>query len=66
MRVALETNVLACAEGINGAERRDAALALIRRLPQEAPVVPAQVLGELSTYLSAKAESRAATPAPLS
>ena len=40
MRVALDTNVLATAEGINGAERRDAALALIRRLPQEAAVVP--------------------------
>jgi predicted nucleic acid-binding protein len=40
-----------CAEGINGAARREAALALIRRLPQEAAVVPAQVLGELFNVL---------------
>ena len=51
MRVALDTNVLAYAEGINGAERRAAALALIRRLPQEATVVPVQVLGELYSVL---------------
>jgi predicted nucleic acid-binding protein len=54
VRVALDTNVLAYAEGINGAERRDAALALIRRLPQEAAVVPAQVLGELFNVLVRK------------
>lgn len=55
MRVALDTNVLAYAEGINGAERRDAALALIRKLPQEAGVVPIQVLGELFNVLVRKA-----------
>lgn len=55
MRVALDTNVLAYAEGINGSERRDAALALIRRLPQEATVVPVQVLGELFNVLVRKA-----------
>ena len=54
MRVALDTNVLAYAEGINGAERRDAALALVRRLPQDAAVVPAQVLGELFNVLVRK------------
>ncbi len=54
MRVALDTNVLAYAEGINGAERRDAALAIIRRLPQEAAVVPAQALGELFNVLVRK------------
>jgi predicted nucleic acid-binding protein len=55
VRVALDTNVLAYAEGINGAERRDAALALIRKLPQEAGVVPIQVLGEIFTLLIGKA-----------
>jgi predicted nucleic acid-binding protein len=55
VRVALDTNVLAYAEGINGAERRDAALALIRKLPQEAGVVPIQVLGELFNVLVRKA-----------
>lgn len=54
MRVALDTNVLAYAEGINGAERRDAALALIRQLPQGATVVPVQVLGELFNVLVRK------------
>ena len=55
MRVALDTNVLAYAEGINGAERRDAALILIRKLPHEAGVVPVQVLGELFNVLVRKA-----------
>jgi len=54
VRIALDTNVLADAEGINGAERHDAALALVRRLPQEAAVVPVQVLGELFNVLVRK------------
>lgn len=54
MRVALDTNVLAYAEGINGAARRDAALALIRRLPQETTVVPVQVFGDLFNVLVRK------------
>ena len=54
MRVAFDTNVLVYAEGVNGAERRDAALALIRRLPQEAAIVPVQVLGELFNVLVRK------------
>ncbi len=54
MKIALDTNVLAYAEGINGAERRSAALALIRRLPQEAAIVPVQVLGELFNVLVRK------------
>ena len=54
MRVALDTNVLAYAEGVDGSQRRHAALALIRRLPQEAAVVPVQVLGELFNVLVRK------------
>lgn len=54
MRIALDTNVLAYAEGINGAERREAALALVRRVPQGAAVVPVQVLGELFNVLVRK------------
>jgi predicted nucleic acid-binding protein len=54
VRIALDTNVLAYAEGINGAERRDAVLNLIRRMPQEAAVVPVQVLGELFNVLVRK------------
>ena len=55
MRVALDTNVLAYAEGVNGAERRNVALTLIGRLPPGATVVPAQVLGELFNILVRKA-----------
>jgi len=54
VRIALDTNVLAYAEGINGAGRRDAALALIRQLPQDAAIVPVQVLGELFNVLLRK------------
>ena len=55
MRVAFDTNVLAYAEGINGKQRRGEALAIIRKLPQDAGVVPVQVLGELFNVLIRKA-----------
>ncbi len=55
MKVAIDTNVLAYAEGVNGSERRDTALDLIGRLPQEAIVIPVQVLGELFNVLVRKA-----------
>ena len=45
MRIALDTNVLAYAEGANGAIMRDKALKLIQRLPPEAVVLPVQTLG---------------------
>jgi len=51
VKVALDTNVLAYAEGINGTKQREAALAIIRKLPQEVCVVPIQVLGELFNVL---------------
>jgi predicted nucleic acid-binding protein len=52
----LDTNVLAYAEGANGAAMRDKALALIQRLPQEAIVLPVQTLGELFNVLVRKAK----------
>jgi len=55
VRVAIDTNVLAYAEGVNGAERRATCLDLFRRLPQELVVVPVQVLGELFNVLVRKA-----------
>jgi predicted nucleic acid-binding protein len=55
VKVALDTNVLAYAEGVDGAERRTVALDLVRRLPQEAAVIPVQVLGELFNVLVRKA-----------
>jgi predicted nucleic acid-binding protein len=40
LRAALDTNILAYAEGANGPARKDAALALIDRLPaSESPCV---------------------------
>jgi len=58
MRIALDTNVLAYAEGVNGAVMRDRALKLIQRLPPGAIVVPAQTLGELFNVLVRKAKRR--------
>ncbi|SHM42776.1 Predicted nucleic acid-binding protein, contains PIN domain [Paracoccus solventivorans] len=55
MKLALDTNVLAYAEGVNGSEKRDVALDLVRHLPQSAVVVPVQVLGELFNVLVRKA-----------
>ena len=60
MRVALDTNILAYAENVNGTGKRDTALDLIRRLPQDAVVIPVQTLGELFNVLVRKAgKSRA-------
>ena len=56
MRVALDTNILAYAEGVNGAERQVQALDLLERLPDHAVVVPAQALGELFNVLVLKAK----------
>jgi predicted nucleic acid-binding protein len=56
VKVALDTNVLAYAEGVNGAGKRDDALALLQRLPEHAVVVPAQALGELFNVLVLKAK----------
>jgi predicted nucleic acid-binding protein len=55
VRIALDTNVLAYAEGVNVDDRHDAALDLIRRLPQESVVLPVQALGELFNVLTRKA-----------
>jgi predicted nucleic acid-binding protein len=55
VRVALDTNVLVYAEGINGTERRDIALNLVHKLPQVATFIPVQILGELFNVLVRKA-----------
>jgi predicted nucleic acid-binding protein len=55
LRIALDTNILAYAEGVNGAGRRGATLDLIQRLPQETTVIPVQALGELFNVLIRKA-----------
>jgi len=55
VRVALDTNVLAYAEGVNGAAMKQVALELVQKLPEDATVVPAQTLGELFNVLVRKA-----------
>lgn len=55
MNVAVDSNVLAYAEGVNGAQNRDAAVSLLQALPPESTLVPVQALGELFTVLVRKA-----------
>src|SRR5690349_7733731 len=55
MRLALDTNILAYAEGVNGMPRRQATLEILGKLPQENTFVPVQVLGELFHVLTRKA-----------
>ncbi|WP_293857462.1 PIN domain-containing protein [uncultured Alsobacter sp.] len=55
MRVALDTNVLAYAEGVNGLDKRDRIVDLLERLSPGTVVVPVQVLGELFNVLVRKA-----------
>ena len=54
MRVALDTNILAYAEGVNTAEKKDAALDVIDKLSDHI-VLPVQALGELFQVLVRKA-----------
>jgi predicted nucleic acid-binding protein len=58
MKVALDTNVLAYAEGTNGVVMREKALEIIQRLPRGATVLPVQTLGELFNVLVRKAKRR--------
>lgn len=55
MRIALDTNILAYAEGVNGAEMKQTALELMEKLPESAVLLPVQTLGELFNLLVRKA-----------
>lgn len=55
MRLALDTNVLAYAEGVNGGAMQKAALSIVEKLPEESTLLPVQVLGELFQVLVRKA-----------
>lgn len=55
MRVALDTNILAYAEGVNGGDRKSAALLILGGFQEEQIVVPIQALGELYAVLTRKA-----------
>jgi predicted nucleic acid-binding protein len=68
VNVAIDTNVLAYAEGVNGTASRDAALRVLEQLPPESTFVPVQALGELFNVLvkRAKRSRTAASAAVLS
>ena len=55
MRVALDTNILAYAEGVNGAAMKKTALDLVEKLPEGTALLPVQTLGELFNLLVRKA-----------
>ncbi len=55
VRIALDTNVMAYAEGVGDAKRCRAARSLVARLPGHRVVIPAQTLGELHRVLVGKA-----------
>ncbi|HEV8677906.1 MAG TPA: PIN domain-containing protein [Stellaceae bacterium] len=55
MRVALDTNILAYAEGVNGVAMQQTALALIAGLPDSEVSIPVQALGELFNVLTRRA-----------
>jgi predicted nucleic acid-binding protein len=55
MKFALDTNILAYAEGVNGLPRKKAAHDIIGKLPVGNTVIPVQVLGELFHVLVGKA-----------
>ena len=54
MKVALDTNILAYAEGVGDSIRHQSSLKLLEKLPEDRVVVPAQVLGELFRVLTGK------------
>jgi predicted nucleic acid-binding protein len=55
VRVALDTNILAYAEGVNGDSMKQTALELVQTLPEGAVLLPVQTLGELFNLLVRKA-----------
>ncbi len=55
MRIAIDTNILAYAEGVNGVAMQQRALDLVGRLPRHEVGLPVQVLGELFNVLTRKA-----------
>ena len=55
MRIALDTNILAYAEGVNGEDRQQLAQAALAGLVADDLVAPAQALAELFTVLTRKA-----------
>ncbi len=57
MKVAVDTNVLVYAEGLDGPERQGRVLNILSGLPAETRGVPVNVLGELFNVLTRKAQA---------
>jgi predicted nucleic acid-binding protein len=55
MRIALDTNLLVYAEGVNQAERRAEIRSMLDALSERPLIIPLQVLGELFNVLTRKA-----------
>lgn len=55
MKVAIDTNILAYAEGVDDIEKRAIVRQVVQGLPPETVVIPVQVLGELFNVLTRKA-----------
>jgi predicted nucleic acid-binding protein len=55
VNVAIDTNVLAYAEGVHDDSRKDLALQVLQSLPAESTFIPVQALGELFSVLVRKA-----------
>lgn len=55
MRVALDTNILAYAEGVNDLAMKRTALALVEKLPEGTLLLPVQTFGELFNLLVSQA-----------
>lgn len=56
MKVALDTNVLVYAEGLNGADKRKTVLDIVDRIAPDNRVISVHVLGELFRVLTRKAK----------
>ena len=56
MKAAVDTNILAYVEGVNGNDRQLAAIEVLERIPQECRLLPVQALGELYDVLVRKAK----------
>jgi predicted nucleic acid-binding protein len=54
MRLALDTNILAYAEGLSGSSKKQLAVEMIEKLPPDSTFLPVQVLGELFHVLVRK------------
>ena len=56
LRLAIDTNVLVYAEGVNGADRKAEALNILQGFAEWDVIVPVQALGELFNVLTRKAK----------